>query len=89
MRLRELFESERRRLTAESVIVLAPEPVDVEPTASMREALGALHLRRIDLADEVRVLSRGGVLGEATRREIAYARERNKPVTFLEPTLDM
>ena len=25
----------------------------------------------------------------ATRREIAYARERNKPVTFLEPTLDM
>ena len=41
------------------MIVLGPEAIDEELTPSRREAMGELHLRRIDLADEVRVVSGG------------------------------
>jgi hypothetical protein len=49
--------------------------------------LGELHLRRIDLADEVRIISVDGYLGEATRRELDYARSRGKTVSALETDL--
>ena len=39
-------------------------------------AMDELHLRKIDLADEVFVVDVGGYIGESTRREIEYARAR-------------
>lgn len=89
LRFQDLFESERRRLTGLGKIVLAPEAIDEELTPARREALGELHLRRIDVSDEVRVVSKGGYLGSATRREIAYARERGKSVSSTDPGLDL
>ena len=47
-------------------------------------ALDELHLRKIDLADEVLILNVGGYIGTSTRREIAYARDHNKMLRFLE-----
>ncbi|MHA0041398.1 hypothetical protein [Deinococcus sp. PEB2-63] len=49
------------------------------------ERLGELHLRKIDLADEVLVINPGGYVGESTRREISYAQQTGKPVRSLEP----
>jgi len=46
-----------------------------------------LHLRKIDLADELLVLNVGGYIGESTRKEIAYARAIGKPVSFMETVL--
>mgnify|MGYP001126518974 CR=1 FL=1 len=89
LRFQSLFESERRRLTALGMIVLAPEAVSGELPPARREALGELHLRRIDLSDEVRVVSEGGYLGSATQREIAYARERGKDVSSVDSTLHL
>jgi hypothetical protein len=89
LRFQHLFQSERWRLTAQGVIVLAPEPINEELTPSRRAALGELHLRRIDLADEVRVVSEGGCVGSATQREIGYARERGKAISLVEPDLDL
>ena len=75
--------AERMRLTLDLAIVVAPEATEVSVAdPSLVRALGELHLRRIDLADEVRVVNPGGYVGEATRREIAYARSSGKPVTF-------
>ncbi len=54
-------------------------------TAEQRAALGALHLRKIDLADRVLVVNPGGYVGESTQREIAYARATGKPVSFTGP----
>lgn len=87
LRFQGLFESERRRLTALGMIVLAPEAIDEELTPARREALGELHLRRIDVSDEVRVVSEGGYLGSAARREIAYAREKGKSISSMDPGL--
>jgi hypothetical protein len=47
--------------------------------------LDELHLRKIDLADEVLILNVGGYIGDSTRRELAYARKHGKQVRFLEP----
>lgn len=89
LRFQSLFESERRRLTTLGMIVLAPEGSSGDLTPARREALGELHLRRIDLSDEVRVVSEGGYLGLATQREIAYARERGKGISSVDPTLHL
>lgn len=77
------FAIERTRLTLELAIVLAPEATEAAPPDPLLvRALGELHLRRIDLADEVRVVNPGGYIGETTRREIAYANALGKPVTY-------
>jgi len=47
--------------------------------------LDTLHLRKIDLADEVMILNVGGYIGESTRRELDYARSLGKPIYWLEP----
>lgn len=54
----------------------------------VKAALDALHLRKIDLADEVLFLNVGGYMGESTRRELAYAKTRGKRIRFLEEHTD-
>ncbi|EPT33524.1 hypothetical protein [Phocaeicola abscessus] len=51
----------------------------------VKEMLDEMHLRKIDLADEIFVINVGGYIGESTRREIAYARSTGKPVRYLMP----
>jgi hypothetical protein len=82
-----------RDLTFGGVIVVAPgvfsRPEDREAdekiTKEQKTALGALHLRKIDLADRVLVINPGGYIGESTSREIAYAHATGKPVSFTDP----
>src|SRR5262245_22796375 len=52
--------------------------------AAIKAALDELHLRKIDLADEVLILNVGGYIGQSTARELAYAWEKGKHVRFLE-----
>lgn len=79
-----------RELTFAGVIVVAPgvfpsgEANEVV-TDEQKSALGALHLRKIDLADRVLVVNPGGYIGESTSREIAYARATGKPVSYTDP----
>jgi len=51
---------------------------------NVKEHFDNLHLRKIDLADEVFVLNIDGYIGESTRREIEYAKSLNKPIRYLE-----
>ena len=55
--------------------------------AGCKDALDELHLRKIDLADEILVINIGGYIGESTSREIVYAVQHGKPVRLLDPTL--
>jgi len=50
----------------------------------LRLRLNALHLARIEIADEILVLNVGGYVGESTKKEISYARELGKKVRWLE-----
>ncbi|MFJ4158897.1 hypothetical protein [Microbacterium testaceum] len=74
-----------RELTLNGVIVLAPAEVDGPVDDEQKAILDELHLRKIDLADEVHIVNPGGYVGSSTRREIAYARAAGKPVRFTEP----
>jgi hypothetical protein len=54
----------------------------------IKTQLDELHLRKIDLADEVLILNVGGYIGDSTRRELAYAQAQGKPVRFWTDTSD-
>lgn len=54
----------------------------------IKARLDELHLRKIDLADEVLILNVGGYIGQSTGRELAYAEAHGKRVRFLEPVSD-
>ncbi len=58
------------------------EGIDMD--GPVKKMLDELHLRKIDLADEVLVLNRDGYVGDSTRREIAYARSLGKTLRWLE-----
>lgn len=47
------------------------------------DKMDALHLRKIDMADQVYVVDVNGYIGESTRREIAYAERTSKPVHYM------
>lgn len=45
--------------------------------------MDTLHLRKIDLCDEIFVIDFDNYVGPSTSNEIAYARKHGKPVRFL------
>lgn len=47
------------------------------------EQMDELHLRKIDIADEIFVIDWNGYIGESTSKEIAYAQEQNKPIRYI------
>ena len=50
-----------------------------------KEMLDDMHLRKIDMADEIFVINVDGYIGESTKREIAFAEKTGKKVIYLEP----
>jgi hypothetical protein len=50
---------------------------------NLKEVMDKLHLRKIDLADEVIVLSQDNYIGESTSREINYARAKGKCIRYI------
>lgn len=51
-----------------------------EQVEYIKSQLDELHLRKIDISDEVLILNVGGYIGNSTRRELAYARANGKKV---------
>jgi hypothetical protein len=47
-----------------------------------KRQLDELHLRKIDMADEVVVIAPGEYIGDSTSREIGYALERDIPIRY-------
>lgn len=56
----------------------------LELTEADKEMLDKLHLKKIDMSDEVLILNVGGYIGTSTANELAYARRHNKRIRFLE-----
>lgn len=50
----------------------------------VKEIVDEVHLRKIDLADEVLILNVGGYIGESTQNELNYAKKQGKIIKFIE-----
>lgn len=57
----------------------------VDMNGPVKKDLDELHLRKIDLADEVLILNLGGYIGESTARELTHAKRCHKTIRYLEP----
>lgn len=89
-RFKEQFLDAQKQLTLEGYIVISVglfghSGDDDVWKPGVKEMLDDMHLRKIDLADEVFVINVGGYIGESTRREIAYAEKTGKIIKYLEP----
>jgi hypothetical protein len=49
-----------------------------------KKLLDDIHKRKIDLADEIYVVNKGGYIGESTKSEIEYALSLGKKVNYME-----
>lgn len=90
-RFKDEYMREQKRLSLEGNIVISVglfgHSGDTEVlTEGIKEMLDDMHLRKIDLADEIFVINPGGYIGQSTRREIEYALSSGKLVNYLVET---
>ena len=88
-RFKNEFMETQKRLTLEGSIIISVglfgHSGDNEVwTEGIKEMLDDMHLRKIDLADEIFVINVGGYIGSGTKREIEYAEKTGKRVRYLE-----
>ncbi len=57
-------------------------PNDVIPTDEELTILEAAHYHKIDLSDGIYVVNIDGYIGNSVRKEIEYAKKRNKEVIY-------
>jgi hypothetical protein len=89
-RFKDEFIETQKRLTLEGYIVISVglfgHAGDEEVwKPGVKEMLDDMHLRKIDMADEIYVIDVDGYVGESTKREIAYATSKGKKVNYLFP----
>lgn len=87
-RFRDAFLEIQKKLTLQGNIVISVglfgHAGDEEVwRPGMKKMLDDMHLRKIDLADEIFVINVDGYIGESTCREIAYALSKGKKVNYL------
>lgn len=89
-KFKDLFIKHQERLTLQGCIVLsvglfghAEYKYGTTITSDIKAMLDELHLRKIDLSDEVHVICPGNYIGESTSKEITYAMERNRPIIMV------
>ena len=88
IKFKDEFMKVQEKLTLDGNIVLTPnffnsikkENID-EKTKKM---LYEMHKQKIDMSDEVYVINVGGYIGESTKSEIEYAKEKGKRISYLE-----
>lgn len=78
------FEQANRHYTMRGYVVLAPgvfgHADGIKLTEQEKARLDKLHFDKIDMADEVVVVTRDGYVGESTQAEILYALKKGKQV---------
>ena len=95
-RFKEQFMEVQKKLTLDGYIVISVglfghsgdsevwDGMDEGTLSKTKEMLDDMHKRKIDMADAIYVINVGGYIGESTRSEIAYAKEHDKAVHYLE-----
>lgn len=88
-KFRKEFAIMQQKLTLKDNIVLLPTFFDDETEIADAEfqMLKDMHIKRIDIADEIFVINKNGYIGSDTKFEIEYALKTGKQVNYLEPIL--
>ena len=88
IKLKDEFIKIQEKLTLDGNIVLTPnffnsiKKEDIDEKT--KEMLDEMHKQKIDMSDEIYVINVGGYIGESTKSEIKYAKERGKRISYLE-----
>lgn len=84
------FEDANERLTMAGNVVISVgvfgHSKGIDLTNEEKNELDLIHLKKIDLADEIFVINVGGYIGSSTAREIEYAKLKGKNINYLEET---
>ena len=88
IKFKDEFMRVQEKLTLDGNIVLTPnffnnikkEDID-EKTKKM---LDEMHKQKIDMSEEIYIINVGGYIGESTKSEIEYAKEKGKRISYLE-----
>lgn len=85
-RFKEEFEQANTYLTLKGNVVISlgffEKSEGIEITKKQEELFAKIHLRKIDLADEIYVIDVNGYIGDSTRKEIEYAKQKGKSVSY-------
>ncbi len=73
-------------LTLKGNIVLLPVFFDKDKTLTDNKIsmLKDMHMKKINIADEIFVINKNGYLGDSTKLEIEYAKNLSKKINYLE-----
>ncbi|TCT15622.1 hypothetical protein EDC18_103330 [Natranaerovirga pectinivora] len=89
-KFKEQFEQTNAYLTLQGNIVISlaffEQSEGFEITQDQAELLGNIHFRKIDISDEIFVINVDGYIGSSTRKEIEYAKEKGKAVSYYTDT---
>lgn len=87
-KFKEDFLRVQQRLTLDGNIVLLPvffdENNNITWTEERTRMLKEMHLKKIELSDEIFVINSGGYVGDSTKNEIAHALALGKTVEYME-----
>lgn len=80
------FEEENKRLTLEGNIVVSVgvfgHADNITLSDDEKTKLDIIHLEKIRMSDQIRVIDVNGYIGSSTRKEIEYARMLGKYVSY-------
>ena len=88
IKFKDEFMKVQEKLTLDGNIVLTPnffnniKKEDIDKKT--KKMLDEMHKQKIDISDEIYVINVGGYIGESTKNEIKYAKEKGKKIFYLE-----
>ena len=78
-------ESESLELKGNCVLsVIYPIKAKEQYSSAEIELFRKMHFKRIDMSDAIYVVNVDGYIGDATRKEIAYAKSQGKEILYYE-----
>ena len=88
IKFKDKFIKIQEKLTLDGNIVLTPNFFNgikkEEIDKRMKKMLDEMHKQKINMSDEIYVINVGGYIGESTKNEIEYAKEKGKRISYLE-----
>ena len=82
------FMKVQEKLTLEGNIVFTPNFLNnikkEEINEKTKKMLDEMHRQKIDMSNEIYVINVGGYIGDSTKNEIEYTKEKGKKISYIE-----